>query len=121
MTNHPMPPPSDSELDRLLAGQPRRTSREFEQRWRELRAGFSRRPPTVLERWRSWWMWPGLATAALAAALVVGSRVRTPAPGTNVVAFEELIALDNALARATPLLDAENRDALLNLPAQPRL
>jgi hypothetical protein len=122
MSHEPMHPPSDSELDRLLASQPRRTSREFEQRWREVRAGLGQRPKPLREWWHRWWMLPGVATAALAAAaLVVVPQLRTPAPAVDLVAFEELIALDAALARATPLLDPENRDALLFLPLQPRL
>lgn len=121
MSDDPLRSPSDADLDRLLASHPRRTSPEFELRWRELRASWAAKPATSPGPWRSWWVWPGLATAAAAAALFVALRPPPPAPAFNAVAFEELIALDATLARATPLLDAENRDALLHLPAQPRL
>lgn len=121
MSDDPLRSPSDADLDRLLASQPRRTSPEFELRWRELRASWGAPPATFRAAWRKWWLWPGLATAIAAAALFVTLRPQPRAASFDVVAFEELIALDAALARATPLLDAENRDALLHLPAQPRL
>ena len=116
-------PPSDDELDRLLARQLKRTSPEFEQRWRELRATFAQPAPARSLRLPAWLMWPGLATATLATLAVVfvfrSSRPAPPAP--NVAAFEELLALDAALAPATALFDAENRDAVLHLAVQPRL
>lgn len=122
MSDETMRPPSDDELDRLLASQPRRTSPEFEMRWRELRATFGQRRIPARSLWQRWWMWPGLVTAALAAiALVLTLRLGQPAPRADILKFEELIALDATLSRATPLLDAENRDALLHLPAEPRL
>lgn len=121
MSDDPLRSPSDSDLDRLLASQPRRTTPEFEQRWRELRATFGHRPAPVRQLWRNVWVWPGLAAAIAAAVLFVTLRVRAPATASDFVAFEKLIALDATLARAMPLLEAENRDALLHLPAQPRL
>ena len=115
-------PPSDPEIDRLLGSKLRRTSPEFELRWRELRAKLAgtRSPARAGRPW--WLLWPGLATAALAA-LVVAIMVRRatpPMPDGQRITFEELIALDAALQSASPLLDGENRDALLHLPAQPR-
>lgn len=121
MSDDPLRSPSDVDLDRLLASHPRRTSPEFELRWRELRAAWSAKPATTRSAWRPGWLWPGLAAAVAAAALFVTLRPRPPAASFDVVAFEELIALDAVLARATPLLEAENRDALLHLPARPRL
>jgi len=117
-------PPSDAEIDRLLASQLKRTSPEFEQRWRELRGEFvsttraSRRP--LLPSWR---LWPGIATAAVATALMVFALREEPLPPeqARLVTFEELIALDSALASAAPLLAAENREVLLYLPTPANL
>jgi hypothetical protein len=115
-------PPSDSELDRLLASKLRRTSPEFELRWRELRAQLAGSSKPARAVWPRWLLWPGFAGAALAAlAVVFVVRRSTPplADGSRIT-FAELVALDAALQPAAPLLDGENRDALLNLPAQPR-
>ena len=117
-------PPSDADLDRLLGSKLRRTSPEFEQRWRELRNQL----PTIRPRprprtsWLRWLLWPGLPTLAAASlAVVLVLRQQPPAPAApGPVTFEELIALDAALQPARSLLVAENRDALLHLPAQPR-
>ncbi len=114
-------PPSDSELDRLLASKLRRTSPEFELRWRELRANLGGGRAPARAGWPRWLLWPGFAGAALVAlAVVFVVRRSTPplADGSRIT-FEELIALDAALQPAAPLLNGENRDALLNLPAQP--
>jgi hypothetical protein len=113
----PDEPLSDAELDRLLASRLRRTSPEFELRWRALRSELTSagvRRPTWASRWL---LWPGLATAALAAVMAVFALRSPPPPlGSPAVSlFEELIALDAALAPAAPLLDAENRDAVLYL------
>lgn len=115
-------PPSDADLDRLLGSKLRRTSPEFEQRWRELRGELAGNRPRPRTSWLRWIIWPGLpafAAASLAVVLVLRQNPPTPAaPGP--VTFEELIALDAALQPARSLLVAENRDALLHLPAQPR-
>lgn len=115
-------PPSDADLDRLLGSKLRRTSPEFEQRWRELRGELAGTRPPARATWLRRLLWPGLpafAAAALAVAFVLRQAPRPPAaPGP--VTFEELIALDAALQPARSLLVAENRDALLHLPAQPR-
>lgn len=115
-------PPSDADLDRLLGSKLRRTSPEFEQRWRELRGELAGARPRPRTAWLRWLLWPGLPTlaaASLAVVLVLRQQPPTPvAPGP--VTFEELIALDAALQPARSLLVAENRDALLHLPAQPR-
>jgi hypothetical protein len=124
MTPDSRQPPSDAEIDGLLGSQLKRTSPEFEQRWRELRGQFV--SPTSASRLpdrRSWLLWPGIVTAAFASALVVfvlRDAPRPPAP-TQLVTFEELIALDSALASATPLLAAENREALIYLPTPANL
>ena len=115
-------PPSDAELDRLLGSKLRRTSPEFEQRWRELRAELAGTRPRARATWLRWLLWPGLpalAAASLAVVLVLRQQPSSPAaPGP--LTFEELIALDAALQPARSLLVAENRDALLHLPGQPR-
>jgi hypothetical protein len=115
-------PPSDADLDRLLASQLRRTSPEFEQRWRTLRGKLAGPRPRALTAWLRWLLWPGLPTLAAASlAVVLVLRQSPPAPAApGPVTFEELIALDAALQPARSLLVAENRDALLHLPAQPR-
>ena len=62
------------------------------------------------------------AGVALAAVLVVYHPWSTPAPRPEPrfsEDFAELFAMDDILGRATPLLDPENRDALLHLPANP--
>lgn len=115
-------PPSDPEIDRILAARLRRTSPEFEQRWRELRAGFVA-APAARPRFAGWWLWSGLASAG-AAALVAFLllRLAPPAPAPAPAArFEDLVALDAALAPASVLLEPETRDAVLNLPASRNL
>lgn len=116
-------PPSDADLDRLLASRLKRTSPEFELRWRELRARLVAAPPTRRRSWIRWLLWPGLATAALAAAaLVLTLRHASPDPvALRHATFENLIALDAALAPAAPLFDPENREAVLHLPAKTQL
>jgi hypothetical protein len=117
--NSPSPhPPSDSELDSLLASRLRRTSPEFEQRWRELRGQLASRGRTSRPAWLAWWLWPGAATAAVAlAALFFILRPPVPHASAPVLAsFEELVSLDAALAPAAPLLEPETREALLHLP-----
>ena len=108
-------PPSDRELDRLLGSRLKRTSPEFEQRWRELRATLGVAPRRPWFRLPSVVLWPGLAVAVLGLATVV--LVLRPAPGARPAQEEEfaaLIALDRALAPAAPLLETENRDAVLH-------
>jgi hypothetical protein len=116
-------PPSDEDLDRLLASKLKHTSPEFELRWRELRRRFAHQPARRRFHVYRWLLWPGLATAGLTAAALVfvvrGYRrlptVPDPAP------FAELFALDAVLAPGTALLDGETRDAVLHLPAQTEL
>lgn len=123
MKTNPHQPPSEAELDQLLGSQLTRTSPEFEQRWRELRNSFEPGARARRSWMRPWLIWPGLATAALAVALTIAVR-RDGGPFNPVApapAFEELLAWDAALAPATPLLPAENREAILHLPAPANL
>lgn len=112
------PRPSDAELDQLLASRLKRTSPEFEQRWRELRGELAGSPAPRAAGWR-WLLWPGLAAAG-AAAVAVALVLFRPHPAPEIpalAAYEELLALDSALTVAEPLLEPENREALLHLPA----
>jgi hypothetical protein len=115
-------PPSDADLDRLLGGKLRRTSPAFEQRWRDLRGELAGTRPRARTSWLRWLLWPGLPTLAAASIAIVLVLRQPPSPpaAPGPVTFEELIALDAALQPARSLLVAENRDALLHLPAQPR-
>lgn len=110
-------PPSDDELDRLLASRPKRTSPEFEQRWRELRATLVSPAPRARFSFGYGWLWSGVALTALA----VGIALRQAPPRAAEVdgaAFEQLLALDAALSPGAPLLDPEDRAAILYLPLQ---
>lgn len=116
--NRPRPqPPTDRELDRLLASRLERTSPDFELRWRALRATLAGQR-TGLASWRRWFVWPGLAIASAAAvALLLVFRTPSVPPSANQAAvFQQLLALDAALQPALPLLDGESRDAVLHLP-----
>lgn len=122
MNSGPSRPPSDAELDRLLGSKLRRTSPAFEQRWRDLRAELAGTRPPARASWLRRLLWPGLPALAAAAVafVVVLRRDAPPAAVPAPVSFEELFALDAALHPARSLLAAENREALLHLPAQPR-
>ncbi|PTY00124.1 hypothetical protein [Opitutus sp. ER46] len=118
---NPNQEPTDRELDRLLGSQLNRTSPAFEQRWRELRGDLVGRTGPRRPNWTRWLWWPGLATAGLAA-VALFLVTRSPAPAiapADAARFEELIALDAALAPARPLLDTENRDALIQISIVP--
>ena len=116
-------PPSDSEIDQLLARQYRDTSNEFEVRWvnlkRDLRQRPARRNPVFglssLARWLGF-------LGAMAALVFIVQTFRQPAllPTTDLVVspqLAELMTMDEVLGQALPLLDEENRLALLNLSA----
>lgn len=115
--------PRDDQVDALLARRYRDTSPEFEARWvalkRELRQEPVRpRRPAWLAGWTQWLALGG-AVAAVAITFAVW-RQPSPALASAEVspALAELFAMDAVLGRATALLDAEHRDALLHLPAQ---
>jgi hypothetical protein len=116
-------PPSEEEIDRLLASRLRDTTPAFEARWRDLRREL-RNAPAPRRRWLTWPVWStGLAAAGVTLAVLLVLRPWTPAvpPPTPAFSpvFAELLEMDDVLARATPLLDPENREVLLHLPAQP--
>ena len=113
------PPPSDDELDALLARRYRDTSPEFEARWVSLKRDLRLAP--VARRFPGWRLagWFGAAAAAAALGLFFTRPAVPPAPELTPQ-VRGLLALDAALARAQPLLDAETRTALLHLsPAGP--
>ncbi|WP_221030749.1 hypothetical protein [Actomonas aquatica] len=128
------PDPRDGEIDQLLASRFRDTTPAFERRWvdlqRELRRGAAEgarlRPA---RRWSrpAWWGGALVALSGAAAALLLVLRptvAPTPNPTATAAAeyspaFVELLEINDLLHEASPLLDAENRDALLHLAAAP--
>lgn len=119
-------PPGDDEIAALLARRYRDTTADFESRWialkRELRQAPPQRPGFRWPAWAGHFAISGAATA-LVIALAVGTREppRVAAAPDISPALAELFILEATLGRATALLDAENRDALLHLPVpQPR-
>lgn len=116
-------PPSEEELDRLLASRIKDTTPEFEARWRDVKRELRQsRPRVSLWAWRPLLPWAGAAAAVVVAGVVVLQRrpppVPTFPPATPVLA--ELYELDATLSSGEVLLDAENRDAVLFLPAEPK-
>ncbi len=126
--NTPKPKiPRDEDIDALLARRYRDTSPAFEARWvelkRDLRNAPIRRRWWTFSGWNSWVALSGVAAALVMVLAIATLRRETASPGTAVEvspALAELFAMDAVLGRATPLLDAENREALLHLPAQPQ-
>jgi hypothetical protein len=118
--NAPLPPHRDDDIDRLLARQYRDTSPEFEARWTELKRGFRQTPRrTGTARFA----WPIASLAGLAALVALVVAVFRPEPAPPVPQFlnpsaemSQVLAMDEVLRLALPLLDDENRLALLHLP-----
>ena len=123
MNSKPKHLPSDQEINQLLSRHYRDTSPEFDIRWANLKRDLSQRSgervhafgPGHLARWL------GIIGAAAAFVFVVYSvRLPAPLPETNLIIspqLAELMSMDEVLGQALPLLDEENRTALLNLPA----
>ena len=116
-----IPPPSDAELDALLARRYHDTTSGFEARWVALKREL-RNPPAP--RRAPWLVGLGALTAGTAIVALLVSHPRpamplAPAPGVSS-ALAELFAMDAVLNRGAALLDRENRDALLHLPVQPQ-
>ena len=123
--NPPNRPPSDDEMNRLLASRFKDTTPEFEARWRNLKRELRQappRPPALV--WFRFAPWFGLALAGAAALWLVMlnyQRATSIVPaGEPAPALAELFKMDAALTHGTALLDPENRDALLHLPAHPQ-
>lgn len=124
--NAPRPtPPTDDEIDALLARRYRDTTADFEARWVALKRELRQAPPR-----RGGWRWPAWAghfvlsgaVTALVIAFALGTREPPRGSGAAELtpALAELFTLDAALGRAGALLDPENRDALLHLPVLPQ-
>lgn len=123
--NPPRPlPPRDDEVDALLARRYRDTSSAFEARWVALKRDLRATPRHRTSAWRHGWSQWFAVGGAVAAIAITFAVWRTPAPGPAPAdvspVLAELFAMDAVLGRATVLLDAENRDALMHLPAQPQ-
>ena len=114
-------PPDDNEIDALLARRYRDTSPEFEARWVALKRELRSAPKSSQPSWfASWSRWAALAGAAAAVVLTVSvwRKLSPPSiPAEVSPALAELFAMEAVLDRGTALLNAENRDALLHLPA----
>lgn len=116
----PRRPPDELELDQLLASRFKDTSPAFETRWRDLKRELREAPPPAA-RWGGGRVLPWLGVAAGLAAAWVLLLHRPPAPVASEgipPGLAELFEWDASLAAAAPLLDAENRDALLHLPIE---
>ena len=111
--------PDEGETDRLLESRMTGTTPEFEARWidlkRELR--LNKHLHRRLFAWRGAWIGAVLGGAAAAVVLLFRSHVQPPPPSFSPT-FVELYEMNDVLNRALPLVDAENRDELLNLPAK---
>ena len=122
MNPNPRPAPSDDDLARLLARRYHDTSPEFEARWVALKRELRQAPPRarLLPAWRltGWFGAVGALGAAAAIAFVMYSaRPATSSSPELTPQVRELLALDDSLGRALPLLDEETRNALLHLSA----
>jgi hypothetical protein len=126
--NSPSPKtPRDENVDALLARRYRETSPEFEARWvalkRDLRNAPERRRWWTVSDWKNWVMLSGVAAALVMVLAFAIWRREAAAPVATIEVspvLAELFAMDAVLGQATPLLDPENREALLHLPAQPQ-
>jgi hypothetical protein len=126
--NPPSPKtPRDEDVDALLARRYHETSPEFEARWvalkRDLRNAPDRRRWWTVSGWKNWAMLSGAAAALVMVLAFATWQREAAAPGATIEVspvLAELFAMDAVLGPATPLLDAENREALLHLPAQPQ-
>jgi hypothetical protein len=123
MNPNPRPAPSDDDLDRLLARRYHDTSPEFEARWVALKRELRQAPPPrarLLPAWRltGWFGAMGALGAAAAIAFVMYTARPTDSSSPELTPqVRELLALDDSLGRALPLLDEETRTALLHLSA----
>lgn len=118
----PNRPVRDEDLDALLARRYRDTTPEFEARWVTLKRELRQSPVRRRLPWSGWVAWLALGGAAATLALVVSLTLRPvpPAEAELSPVLTELFTMDSVLSRGSVLLEAENREALLNLPAQPQ-
>lgn len=118
----PNRPVRDEDLDALLARRYRDTTPEFEARWVALKRDLRQIPVRRRLPWSGWMAWLALGGVAAAFALVVSLTLR-PLPTAEAElspALAELFSMDSVLSRGSVLLEAEQREALLHLPAQPQ-
>jgi hypothetical protein len=114
----PRNPIRPEEIDALLARRYRDTTPEFDARWVALKRDLRQTPVRRRWSWSGWTSWIAIGTVAAAAALVTSFNLRTsPHVNEPSPALAELFAMESVLSRGSVLLDAENRAALLNLPA----
>ena len=123
MKNNQRSSPSDEDIDRLLARRYRDTSPEFEARWVALKRELRQAPVARARLFPAWRLtgWLG-AAGALGAAAAIAFVMYSARPSTSLSPeltpqVSELLALDETLGRALPLLDEETRTALLHLSA----
>lgn len=114
----PRNPIREEEIDALLARRYRDTTPEFEARWVALKRDLRQTPVRRRWSWSGWTSWIAIGAVAAAAVLVTSFNLRTTPHVTEPSpALLELFAMESVLSRGSVLLDAENRAALLNLPA----
>lgn len=121
MKTPPSFPPSADEttLDRLLARRYRDTTPAFEARWTQVKRDLRHSRAQPRRHWR--WVGFGWLVPVAAAALVL-VFVRAPSPFDPATApphLAELWRFNELLGPVLPLLDEENRAAVLHLPADP--
>ena len=116
---NPKNPNRDENIDALLARRYRDTSPEFEARWVALKRDLRQTPARRRWSWSGWSAWMAIGAAAAAVVLVASLTLRTNPPPTAELspALAELFTMEAVLSRGSALLDPENRDALLHLPA----
>ncbi len=113
-------PRSDDDLDALLASRIKETTPEFEARWVACKRRLRTEPRSrhVVPAWAAWLGLMSAGVALVAILLALHPWRPVPPPVRNLAPdVDELLTMDAVLQPAAALLDAENRDALLNLPA----
>lgn len=115
-------PLPDHDLDALLGSRMRDTTPEFEARWVAFKRRLRTEPPGrhAVPAWAAWLGLMSAGVTLVAILLALHPWRPAPPPGRNLAPdLDELLTMDSVLQSATALLDPENRDALLNLPAPP--
>ena len=116
-------PPTEEEIDRLLASRLADTTPEFEARFRDLQRELRQATARRLPWWREWRVAGlGLALAGAAALVLLLRAPSGPGPHPGAAEFSpefvQLLEADDLLSRAAPLLDAANRELLLKIPEE---
>lgn len=116
---NPKNPNRDENIEALLARRYRDTTPEFEARWVALKRDLRQTPGRRRWPWSGWSAWMAIGAAAAAVVLVASLALRTNPPPTAELspALADLFTMEAVLSRGSALLDPENRDALLHLPA----